>query len=143
MSGYLYESTWCDKSFGCTFDQTATTLTNTNHCNSNNNVFFFLLIAKHLGQENQVTWFRSFIEILCRTCIQKHALVLDLKRNLNTRSPIWVTCSRSHFIHLANETELCVPVSCLKDRHRSLLVSVAVERSGVTDVGGEKPWIKL
>lgn len=45
------------------------------------------------------------------------------------------TCSRLHFIHLGNEKELCVPVSCLKDRHRSLLVSVAVERSGVTDVG--------
>lgn len=43
--------------------------------------------------------------------------------------------SRLHFIHLGNETELCVPVSCLKDRHRSLLVSVPLERSGVTDVG--------
>lgn len=46
-----------------------------------------------------------------------------------------MTRSRLYFIHLGNETEVWVPVSCLKDHHPSLLVSIPLERSGVTDVG--------
>lgn len=68
---------------------------------------------------------------------KKHAHVLSEKAIQTQGAHAGDALQGLHFIHLGKETAVRVLVSCLTGGHRSLLVSVPLERSGVTDVGGK------